>query len=445
MLRIDKARRIPLTNLHFVGFLVLLAFSCTLFRATYVESFRLFAKGSISTYVSAVRDPAALVTPDTTPDFETLERMLGDAGPVAEKTHTCTLAWDEGSMSLWIARHILRVDLCAEIARLVARWESSENVGIRITGEYLVLKVPSAGVLYDIKRPLADMFNHWRVSSRGLLRIFAVLLGSILLTWLVVWWFLIRRMLLLIRNIERGLKAARTKDQFWLLPRENRAQDEIGKLEHSIRKAIRATVTSNRRWQNARRLISHDIRSPLQVLMAMNAMNPDALNHLRRIQDSLDDVPDPDDRDLEIMDLNQFIGSWVDTLKKYDVEQLIVFSGVKHACAVRVSCGALEDALDQLRSNAADFRTADTAIEVNLARDASYVTIAVCNQGPHIKEEHLELIFQHGFTTRPNDDKHLGRGLARARELIEGMDGEIRARNVQAGVEFIIELPLHAA
>jgi hypothetical protein len=88
------------------------------------------------------------------------------------------------------------------------------------------------------------------------------------------------------------------------------------------------------------------------------------------------------------------------------------------------------------RHSGGDTHVADDSSPLSLASDAAYVTIAVRNQGAD---------FPAGFTTRPDDDQHLGRRLARARELIEGMDGGFGREMCRRAWNSSSSYPLRAA
>lgn len=70
------------------------------------------------------------------------------------------------------------------------------------------------------------------------------------------------------------------------------------------------------------------------------------------------------------------------------------------------------------------------------------IIIKIENNGPEIKKEHLNNIFQAGFTTKENGDKNYGYGLSIVKDLIEKHNGKIFAKSSDAVTEFKIVLPI---
>jgi signal transduction histidine kinase len=79
-------------------------------------------------------------------------------------------------------------------------------------------------------------------------------------------------------------------------------------------------------------------------------------------------------------------------------------------------------------------------IETGLIKNRNYVTIKIINTGPRIPDGQMKSIFDPFFTTKEHG-KGVGLGLAICYNIVREHEGFIEARNLTAGVEFIISLP----
>lgn len=103
-----------------------------------------------------------------------------------------------------------------------------------------------------------------------------------------------------------------------------------------------------------------------------------------------------------------------------------------------------------LIDNARSFTPADTKVAIRLRRVGDEVDIRVEDQGPGIRPENLERIFERFYTDRPEASfgKNSGLGLAITRQIVEAHKGRIWAENRKGktgdavlGARFIIKLP----
>ncbi|MYK41146.1 MAG: hypothetical protein F4049_13115 [Gemmatimonadetes bacterium] len=112
----------------------------------------------------------------------------------------------------------------------------------------------------------------------------------------------------------------------------------------------------------------------------------------------------------------------------------------------------LERQFNDKQSQVAEWQgKAERAVEAGedaLARRAlerkeeqSLVFIEVEDDGPGIEEEHLELIFEPGFTTRERGN---GYGLSIARRIVQAHQGVLRVKSRKGhGTVFRLDLPLN--
>jgi len=101
-------------------------------------------------------------------------------------------------------------------------------------------------------------------------------------------------------------------------------------------------------------------------------------------------------------------------------------------------------AVENVLRNAVRHAPAGSAIDITVARTAAWSTIAIRDRGPGVPEDQLEKIFQPFFRVQDDRDREtggMGLGLAIAQRAIAQHGGRIRARNVDPGLEILIELP----
>ena len=107
----------------------------------------------------------------------------------------------------------------------------------------------------------------------------------------------------------------------------------------------------------------------------------------------------------------------------------------------------LARAIDNLVDNAISFSSTAGLVEVVAARVGNDVRIRIDDEGPGVPPEQREAIFNRFHSVRPQAEqfgRHSGLGLAIARAIVEGHDGEINVAdrdNAPSGARFTIRLP----
>ena len=99
-----------------------------------------------------------------------------------------------------------------------------------------------------------------------------------------------------------------------------------------------------------------------------------------------------------------------------------------------------------LLDNACKHGAPGTAIAVRLAREGAWARLSVLNRGPAIPAEDLPRIFDRFYQTdrsRSEQGGGFGLGLSIAREIMQGMGGDLTATSSEAaGTEFTARIPL---
>jgi len=164
--------------------------------------------------------------------------------------------------------------------------------------------------------------------------------------------------------------------------------------------------------------------SRLDTQLARDKYEPvDLIAILKRI---LNDYRNPMDR-VRDDDSNEVIAKGVTiTLKNFLPEDTPSYVWGKEE--------RLEQVFQNLLSNALSFSEPDTNIKIEIHRDGqSYVKVSVSDQGPGIKEAHLQSIFDRFYSYRPEGigrSDHSGLGLSICEQIVEAMNGRIYAQNI---------------
>ena len=109
--------------------------------------------------------------------------------------------------------------------------------------------------------------------------------------------------------------------------------------------------------------------------------------------------------------------------------------------------GRLARAIDNLLDNAVSFSPPGGLVEIAAAEVGGQVRIRVDDEGPGVPDEAREAIFNRFHSVRPEGEsfgRHSGLGLAIARAIVEGHDGEIDVQDrddAPSGARFTISLP----
>ncbi|MCY7397365.1 MAG: HAMP domain-containing protein [Sphingomonas bacterium] len=109
--------------------------------------------------------------------------------------------------------------------------------------------------------------------------------------------------------------------------------------------------------------------------------------------------------------------------------------------------GRLARAIENLIDNAISFSPADGLVEVAATKVEDEIRIRIDDEGPGVPSEQREAIFNRFHSVRPLAEsfgRHSGLGLAIARAIVEGHDGEIDVTDrddAPSGARFTITLP----
>ena len=143
--------------------------------------------------------------------------------------------------------------------------------------------------------------------------------------------------------------------------------------------------------------------------------------------------------------IEQLVASWEDRREKGDSR--IAFARPRRDSAVVLGKpDRLARAIDNIIDNAIGFSPPGGLVEIAAARVGDKVRIRIDDEGPGVPNEAREAIFNRFHSDRPGENfgRHSGLGLAIARAIVEGHDGEIDVQDrddAPSGARFTICLP----
>jgi two-component system sensor histidine kinase ChvG len=144
--------------------------------------------------------------------------------------------------------------------------------------------------------------------------------------------------------------------------------------------------------------------------------------------------------------IEQLVQSWESRRVKGNVR--IAFARPRRASAlVMGKPDRLARAIDNIIDNAVSFSPPGGLVEVAAALVGDKVRVRIDDEGPGVPPDAREAIFNRFHSVRPDEEhfgRHSGLGLAIARAIVEGHDGEIDVQDrddAPSGARFTISLP----
>lgn len=241
-------------------------------------------------------------------------------------------------------------------------------------------------------------------------------------------------------------------------------------LEERVAQRTEELVRANRAKDDFLGMISHEMRTPLTVILGgitilkkrkdslsrdeFEALLEDAHREAGRLSRMVDDllvlaraegqpVTEP-----EPVSLPTITAKVAEAMRSRTQSQI----RVQASGGLPLAAGDptfFERVLENLISNAAKYGGTDAPIEIGLATSPDgLIRLTVADRGPGVTPEELPLIFDNFYRT-PSAEKAAaghGIGLAVCRRLIEAMSGQITAREREGGgLEMVVTLPAYDA
>jgi len=257
-------------------------------------------------------------------------------------------------------------------------------------------------------------------------------------------------------------------------------QDEIGNLSVAVRDMTNALYNRIEAIESFAADVSHELKNPLTSLRSAVETLPLAKNEnsrarlmeviqhdVRRLDRLITDISDASRLDAELaredasrVDLKKFIGDLVSVSResgrhKKPVE--IEFTPAKLPAGVKNYNVAGHDlrigqVITNLIENARSFVPDEHGhIAISLARVGKFNVITVEDNGPGIRAENIDRIFERFYTDRPAGEafgQNSGLGLSISRQIVEAHGGTLTAENITGtkpgelkGARFIVAFP----
>jgi len=264
------------------------------------------------------------------------------------------------------------------------------------------------------------------------------------------------------------------------IPDFTRRRDEIGHLSGAIRDMTDALYNRIEAIEMFAADVAHELKNPLTSLRSAVETLPLAkteqsrarllavIEHdVRRLDRLISDISDASRLDAELqrqdmmpVDLRRLLTTLTsvanETKLGHDVAVEVRFEGrgPNDTFSVPGHDSRLGQVISNLSSNAQSFSAAGGKVRILCRRVRSQIEIVVDDDGPGIREDALERVFERFYTDRPHQGfgQNSGLGLSISKQIIEAHSGRIWAENrpgpigpegepTVAGARFVVRLP----
>lgn len=283
----------------------------------------------------------------------------------------------------------------------------------------------------------------------------------------------LRRLAAAAVRVKRGVK---NREE---IPDFSERQDEIGNLSAALRDMTNALYDRIDAIERFAADVSHELKNPLTSLRSAVETLPlarnddsrtrllDIIQHdVRRLDRLITDISDASRLDAELaradnrsVDMQKLLSDLVAASRETAragrdarVDFRVHAPGGKRDFHVQGHDLRLGQVISNLISNARSFVPAENGrILVTLTRSQRRVIITVEDNGPGIRAENIERIFERFYTDRPSTEafgQNSGLGLSISRQIVEAHGGRLTAENIAGakpgdirGARFIMVLP----
>jgi len=262
------------------------------------------------------------------------------------------------------------------------------------------------------------------------------------------------------------------------IPDFTRRRDEIGELSGALREMTNALYTRIEAIESFAADVAHELRNPLTSLRSAVETLPlaktdesrrrllEVIEHdVKRLDRLISDISDASRLDAELqrqeadtVDFAKLLDTLVtaaNEVRTDDVSVTLAFEGGSPAAfAVPGHDSRLGQVISNLIDNARSFSPPGGSVRITCRRLKNEVEIVVDDDGPGIRPEALDKIFERFYTDRPHQGfgQNSGLGLSITKQIIEAHGGTIRVENRHSlgtagheprllGARFVVRLP----
>ena len=278
-------------------------------------------------------------------------------------------------------------------------------------------------------------------------------------------------------SAERVRRRIRTRVE---IPDFTRRRDEIGHLSGALRDMTESLYNRIEAIEMFAADVAHELKNPLTSLRSAVETMPLARNEnsrsrllaviehdVKRLDRLISDISDASRLDAELqrqdmtsVDLRRLLTALAsvanETRRGNNIAVEVRFEGrgPNDTFSVPGHDSRLGQVISNLLSNAQSFSEAGGKVRIVCRRLRSEIEIVVDDDGPGIREDALERIFERFYTDRPHQGfgQNSGLGLSISKQIIEAHGGRIWAENragprdaegeaTIAGARFVVRLP----
>jgi two-component system sensor histidine kinase ChvG len=283
-----------------------------------------------------------------------------------------------------------------------------------------------------------------------------------------------------VRRLAEGAESVRHRIKARVeIPDFTKRRDEIGELSGALRDMTNSLYSRIEAIESFAADVAHELKNPLTSLRSAVetlplAKSPDSRARLlaviehdvRRLDRLISDVSDASRLDADLqrqeampVDLTRLLNTVVSVANEVQRDdgvtvRLAFEGGGPKSFVVPGHDSRLGQVIDNLIENARSFSPPGGSVRVTARRLRKAVEITVDDDGPGIRPDALERIFERFYTDRPHQGfgQNSGLGLSISRQIIDAHGGRVGAQNrVGAstgpdgpqvlGARFIVRLP----
>jgi two-component system, OmpR family, sensor histidine kinase ChvG len=282
-----------------------------------------------------------------------------------------------------------------------------------------------------------------------------------------------------VRRLAEGAERVRRRIRSRVeIPDFTRRRDEIGHLSGAIRDMTNALYTRIEAIESFAADVAHELRNPLTSLRSAVETLPlaktedsrrrllEVIEHdVKRLDRLISDISDASRLDAELqrqeiaaVDLRNLIDALVtaaNEIRTDDVNVTLAFEGGSAAdFKIPGHDSRLGQVVSNLIDNARSFSPPGGTVRVTCRRLKNEIEIIVDDDGPGIRPEALDKIFERFYTDRPHQGfgQNSGLGLSISKQIVEAHGGSIQVENRNGaagpgeaprvlGARFVVRLP----
>jgi two-component system sensor histidine kinase ChvG len=257
-------------------------------------------------------------------------------------------------------------------------------------------------------------------------------------------------------------------------------RDEIGHLSGTLRDMTNALYSRIEAIERFAADVAHELKNPLTSLRSAVETLPlakleqsrgrllDVIQHdVKRLDRLISDISDASRLDAELqrqesapVDLAKLLNTVVtvaNEVKRDDAVKIVLKFEAGSVCAFQVPGhdSRLGQVVDNLIENARSFSPPGSTVRVTCRRSKNNVEIFVDDDGPGVRPDAIEKIFERFYTDRPHQGfgQNSGLGLSISKQIVQAHGGAIWVENRLAattapaaepkvlGARFIVRLP----